>query len=104
MSYATERLAAFNAMASAGMFGSTLSYGGADYACVADGVDVERMMAQAGWQPDQGSTFSMRKTDWLASGMTNRSVFTYELISFEIYKLKMDPVEPVVWFTANLKK
>lgn len=104
MTYATARLQAFDAMASAGMYGSTLTYGGADYACVAEGVDVEKMMAQAGWQPDQGSTFSMRKTDWLTSGMTNRSVFTYELLSFEIYKLKIDPVEPVVWFTANLKK
>ena len=104
MSYATERLAAFNAMASAGMFGSTLSYGGADYDCVAENVEVERMMAQAGWQPDQGSNFSMRKTDWLTSGMTNRSVFVYELFPFEIYKLKIDPQEPVVWFSANLKK
>jgi hypothetical protein len=61
-------------------------------------------MAQAGWQPERGCSFSMRKTDWIASGMTNRSVFTYELFEFEIYKLKMDAVEPIVWFTANLKK
>lgn len=104
MSYATERLAAFNAMADAGMYGSTLDYGGTSYACVADGVDIERMMSQAGWQPERGCSFTMRKTDWLASGMTNRSVFTYELFEFEIYKLKIDAVEPIVWFTANLKK
>jgi len=104
MSYATERLAAFNAMASTSMYGSTLNYGGTDYACVAENVEIERMMAQAGWQPERGSNFSMRATDWTASGMTNRSVFTYELFEFEIYKLKMDPAEPIVFFSANLKK
>jgi len=105
MSYATERLAAFNAMASAGMFGSTLNYGGTDYACVAESVNVEKMMAQAAWQPERGSNFSMRLTDWTASGMTNRSSFTYQGYTFEINgSVKIDPVEPVVWFTANLKK
>ena len=104
MSYATERLSAFNAMADAGMYGSTLDYGGTSYACVADGVDIQKMMERAGWQPEQGCSFTMRKTDWLASGMTNRSVFTYELLPFEIYKLKIDAVEPIVFFTANLKK
>ena len=104
MRYATERLAAFNAMAASGMYGSTLSYGGTDYDCVAENVDVDRMMAQAGWQPERGCQFSMRASDWTASGMTNRSSFVYELFTFEIYKLKLDPKEPVVFFSANLKK
>jgi hypothetical protein len=104
MTYKDARLAEFNAMAASGMYGSSLSYGGADYACVADVVDIEKMMAQAGWQPESGSKFTMRATDWTASGMTNRSVFTYELLSFEIYKLVIDPKEPTVSFTANLKK
>lgn len=104
MSYATERLAAFNAMVASGMYPSSLEYGGTTYDCTADGVDIERMMERSGWQPERGCSFTMRKTDWLASGMTNRSVFTYELLQFEIYKLKIDAVEPIVFFTANLKK
>lgn len=105
MSYTSERLEAFNAMAAAGMYGSTLSYGGTDYDCIAEGVDVEKMMSQAGWQPERASRFSVRSTDWTASGMTNRSVFTYQSRQFEINgSVKVDPVEPFVTFAANLKK
>lgn len=105
MTYAAARLEAFNAMASAGMYGSTLSYGGTDYACVAENVEIERMMAQSGWQPERGSNFSMRATDWTASTMNNRSSFTYQGYTFEINgSVRIDPVEPVVFFSANLKK
>ena len=104
MSFASERILAFNAMASGDMFGSTLGFGGTNYDCVADSVAIEKMMAQAGWQPERGCEFSMLKTDWITSGMTNRSVFTYEGFTFEIYLATLDAVDPIVSFTANLKK
>lgn len=105
MSYTSERLEAFNAMAAAGMYGSTLSYGGTDYDCIAEGVDVEKMMAQAAWQPERAGRFSVRATDWTASGMASRVIFTYLCYQFQINDgVKIDPVEPFVTFAANLKK
>ena len=112
MSYSSERLAAFDAMVASGMYGSTLNFGGTDYDCIAEGVDIEKLMTQAAWQPERASKFSIRLTDWNASGMTNRSTFNYRAnpeaettFPFEINgSVKVDPVEPIVWFSANLKK
>ncbi len=105
MSYTSERLAAFDAMVASGMYGSKLIYGGTEYDCVAEGVDIEKMMTQAAWQPDRAGRFSIRATDWTASGMNNRSVFTYQGKQFEINgSVKVDPVEPFMTFSANLKK
>jgi hypothetical protein len=105
MSFASERILAFNAMASASMYGSTLAYKGTNYDCVADSVFVQKMMTQSAWQPDRGCEFSVLKTDWIASGMTSHSFFTYEGYTFEINEgLKLSSADSVVFFTANLKK
>ena len=104
MSFASERILAFNAMAAASMYGSTLTHKGETFDCVTESVEVEKMMANAGWQPEQGSNFSMLKSDWLTSGMTNRSVFTFEAFEFEIYRFKLSAADSVVFFSANLKK
>jgi len=105
MSFASERILAFQAMADPAMYGSTLTHKGETFDCVANSVVIEKMMAQAGWQPERGCEFSMLRTDWITSGMTSRSVFTYEGFTFEINEgFKLDAVDPIVFFTANLKK
>ena len=102
MSFTAARQAEFNELVT--LYGSTLTYKGVDYDVVADPVEVEKAMSVAGWQPDTGSMFTISLVDWLASGMTNRSTFTYESQQWDVYKSKIDPVEPTVSFSANLKK
>lgn len=105
MSFASERILAFNAMASGEMYGSSLNFGGTNYDCVADSVFVQKMMTQAAWQPERGCEFSMLRTDWVNSTMTSRSVFTYGGFTFEINEgFKLSATDPIVFFTANLKK
>jgi hypothetical protein len=102
MSFTAARLAEFNELVS--LYGSTITYKSVEYDVVADPVEVEKAMANSAWQPDSGSMFTISLVDWLASGMTNRSSFTYEGQTWDIYKSKIDPVEPTVSFSANLKK
>lgn len=101
-SFTTARLSEFNQLVT--LYGSTLTYKGVNYSVVADPVEVEKAMANAGWQPETGSMFTILLANWLSSGMTNRSTFTYESCEWDVYKSRIDPVEPTVSFSANLKK
>lgn len=102
MSFNAARLTEFTELVS--LYGSTLTYKGVDYSVVADPVEVEKAMTNAAWQPDRESMFTISLTNWTSSGMTNRSTFTYQSLLWDIYRVKLDPVEPTVSFSANLKK
>ena len=102
MTYLAARTAEFAALIAARP--DTLTVNGTAYNVISSGARKEKAMANAAWQPDQDSTFTMLRADFVTSTLSHRSDFTYSDDAFQLVSITDDDKEPTVRFTAKLKK
>jgi hypothetical protein len=109
------RLREFNALVATSQFGTTFSYRGVSYPCIAPPFDIALLMQPANYMQEIPGEFCMYATEddlptynFAASGLTQKSVIQMTLAnqvySFEIYSISIDPKEPTVRFRANRKQ
>ena len=100
--WATERLALFNNLL--GQFGTSLQFNGATFNCIKGYQTIEKEMKQTLYQQEMPTTFTMLKTDFITSGITNLSTITSGGFKFQVKPIISDDIDPLTDLSAVLKQ
>lgn len=96
MSWTSERGESFEAMLDPAMYGISFLFQGKPFDCIAPPAEQINQMMQTGYEMNVPLSFSMRQSDFNSSGIGLRSFIQYSLLTFEVYALDIDPVDPIV--------
>ena len=75
------------------MYGTTLTFNGKQFVCIAPSQEQVKVMMQTAYELQQPATFSMRVTDFNTSGIGLRSTIQSNGLNFEVYSTNSDDVD-----------
>lgn len=104
MSFTTERGEAFEAMLDPLMYGTSLTYLGNPFDCIAPPIEQIKKMQQTGYDMDKPFNFAMRQSDFVTSKIANRVFIQYAGATFEVYGISTDSVDYHVDLTTFYKQ
>jgi len=110
-SYRSNRLQAFNAKVSASMYGTSFSFKGVDYPCIADPQTMQDRMQPDNYLRETPARFDMYATNddlatynFASSGIEIKSIISFQGTEFQVFSITRDPKEPTVILRANRKQ